>query len=266
VSGFVGSTCQFKNLSEYLLFNINEVSRIKAEKDQLKKDTKELKGKTETLTKNMIALNDKSVQLCNKYTDNKQAEFEKALDNTSKDLNEKNMEMRSLMLKYKEAQEENEKKHLEEFNKLVNMKEEFINLINNKFSDIKTIIDELDYKIANSNGNIEINKNKIEAINGQIKELYKSDKDILFQIRNYYFANTKFTNLMDKFGTGSSNANITKLTKEMNSNQRNYTGSGALSELRDLIAEYKNLESNFNEGGEEEEEEEDDKEKGKEKK
>ena len=52
----------------------------------------------------------------------------------------------------------------------------------------------------------------------------------------------------------------------MNSNQRNYTGSGALSELRDLIAEYKNLESNFNEGGEEEEEEEDDKEKGKEKK
>ena len=35
----------------------------------------------------------------------------------------------------------------------------------------------------------------------------------------------------------------------MNSN-KNY-GSGALSELRDLIQEYKNLENNFNEGGEE---------------
>ena len=99
------------------------------------------------------------------------------------------------------------------------MKEEFINLINNKFLDIKKIIDELDYKIANNNGNIDINKNKIETINGQIKELYKSDKDILFQIRNYYFANTKLTNLMDKFGTGSSNADITKVMKEMNSNQ-----------------------------------------------
>ena len=42
----------------------------------------------------------------------------------------------------------------------------------------------------------------------------------------------------------------------MNSN-KNY-GSGALSELRDLIQEYKNLENNFNEGGEEQEEEDED--------
>jgi len=34
-------------------------------------------------------------------------------------------------------------------------------------------------------------------------------------------------------------------------------GSGALTELRDLIQEYKNLESNFDEGGEEQEEEDD---------
>ena len=41
----------------------------------------------------------------------------------------------------------------------------------------------------------------------------------------------------------------------MNANGgRNY-GSGALSELRDLIEEYKKLENNFNEGGEEQEEE-----------
>ena len=223
VSGFIGSTCQFKNVSEYLLYNINEVSRIKAEKDQLKKDTKELKGKTEALTKNMITLNDKSVQLCNKYTDNKQAEFQKALDITSKDLNEKNMEMRTLMLKYKQAQEENEKNHIEEFNKLVNMKEEFINVINNKFLGIKKLMDELVNKIGNNSGNIDINKNKIETINGQIKELYKSDKDILFQIRNYYFANNKLANLMDKFGTGSSKVDMTKIMNETNPNPNNNT-------------------------------------------
>ena len=44
----------------------------------------------------------------------------------------------------------------------------------------------------------------------------------------------------------------------MNSNNH-YSGGGALSNLRDLIQEYKNLESNFDEGGEEQEEEEDDK-------
>ena len=119
VSGFIGSTCQFKNVSEYLLYNINEVSRIKAEKDQLKKDTKELKGKTEALTKNMITLNDKSVQLCNQYTDDRKEELKKLLENTSNDLNEKTMEMKGIILKSQEEAEENEKRHQEEFNKLV---------------------------------------------------------------------------------------------------------------------------------------------------
>ena len=49
----------------------------------------------------------------------------------------------------------------------------------------------------------------------------------------------------------------------MNSN-KNY-GSGALSELRDLIQEYKNLENNFNEGGEEQEEDDDEQDKDKQK-
>ena len=34
----------------------------------------------------------------------------------------------------------------------------------------------------------------------------------------------------------------------MNSNGNKYSGSGALSELRELIQEYKNLENNFNDG------------------
>ena len=63
VSGFIGPTCQFKNLSEYLFYNINEFSKVKKEKEQLKKDTKDLKIKLDGLTKNMITLNNTSVQL-----------------------------------------------------------------------------------------------------------------------------------------------------------------------------------------------------------
>jgi len=33
VSGFIGSACQFRNLSEYLSFNIAEVSRLKMERN-----------------------------------------------------------------------------------------------------------------------------------------------------------------------------------------------------------------------------------------
>ena len=76
VSGFIGPTCQFKNLSEYLLYNISEFSKVKMEKEQLKRETKDLKIKLDGLTKNMITLNNNSVQLCNQYTDNKQKEFQ----------------------------------------------------------------------------------------------------------------------------------------------------------------------------------------------
>ena len=37
VSGFIGNSCQFKNLSEYLSYNISEVSKLKMEKEQNKK-------------------------------------------------------------------------------------------------------------------------------------------------------------------------------------------------------------------------------------
>ena len=48
----------------------------------------------------------------------------------------------------------------------------------------------------------------------------------------------------------------------MNANRNKHYGSGALTELRDLIQEYKNLENNFNDEGEEQEEENDDERKG----
>ncbi len=44
----------------------------------------------------------------------------------------------------------------------------------------------------------------------------------------------------------------------MNAIGNKHYGSGALTELRDLIQEYKNLENNFDEGGEEQEENDDD--------
>ncbi len=50
----------------------------------------------------------------------------------------------------------------------------------------------------------------------------------------------------------------------MNANNKFY-GGGALTELRDLIQEYNNLENNFNEGGEEQEEDDDEQDKDKQK-
>ena len=73
--GFVGPTCQYKNIGEYIIHNISEFSRIKYEKDNLKKETKEIKQKVDGLFKKIIALVDNSVEKFKEYTDKQIEKF-----------------------------------------------------------------------------------------------------------------------------------------------------------------------------------------------
>ena len=220
VPGFIGSSCQYRNLSEYLSYNISEVSKMRIEKDQIKRDIKDLKGKNEGLMKNMISLNDTSVQLCNKYTDNKQKESQRLLDCALKEINEKNLEMRTLMVKFEAIIEKNEKRTQEEFSKLSNMKDDIINLIYErydfKFDELKKIDDELDIKIKENNDNINIFKTTIENLNEKIKDLNQKNKDIMFQIRNYYCVNNKITSLFEQLSKKSADISLNKLQEETN--------------------------------------------------
>ena len=213
VPGFIGNACQFKNLSEYLSYNISEVSKLKIEKDQIKKEMKDIKVRFEGLMKNMINLNDTSVKLCKNYTDSKQKEFEIMIENNKKELEQKNLEMRSIMNDFQKKAEENEKKFTEEFNKLVDMKQEFINIIDDKFLEVKQFNDELNKRVINNNLDIDIQKKKIEKINEQIKELFQSSKDISFQVRNYYCANNKIMNFKEKLEKLNFNLNDSEKSK-----------------------------------------------------
>ena len=209
VSGFIGNSCQFRNLSEYLSYNISEVSKLKTEKEQMKKDIKELKSRFEGLMKNMINLNDTSVQLCNKYTDNKQAELEKLIEEKAKETNQKNIENRIMISQFQEKTEKQEKKYKEEINKLMEIKKELFDFIDEKFLEYKKYNDELNNKIMNNHLDIDIHKTKIEKINDQIKDLHQNTKDISFQIRNYYFANNK----VNKIEKNDKIDNIDKIDK-----------------------------------------------------
>jgi len=220
VPGYIGSSCQYRNLSEYLSYNISEVSKMRIEKDQIKRDIKELKGKIEGLMKNMISLNDTSVQLCNKYTDNKQKDFQRLLDSALKEVNEKNLEMRTLMVKFESNVEKIEKRTQEELSKLSSMKEDIVNLIydkyDNKYDELKKIDEELDIRIKDNNDNINIFKTSIESVNEQIKDLNQKNNDIMFQIRNYYCVNNKITKLLEQMNQKSTDISLNKLKSEVN--------------------------------------------------
>ena len=226
VSGFIGTACQFKNLSEYLSYNISEVSKLKLEKEQLKKDLKEIKGKFDGLMKTIINLNDNSVKLCNKYTDNKQVEIQNIVDNNTKELNQRSVENRALICEFQNKNEKTEKKYKEELDKVIEMKKDFLNIIDEKMIEIKKYNEELNKKIINNNLDIDINKKKIENINEQIKDLIQNNKDISFQVRNYYCANNKLANFIEKLGNIPTNSDISKLFQiknEINLTNNNYS-------------------------------------------
>ena len=225
VSGFIGNSCQFRNLSEYLSYNISEVSKMKLERDQFKRELKDQKSKIEGLMKTIIKLNDNSVKLCNKYTDNKQEEFRKLLQVTETELNQKSMQMRTQVVQFQSNNEKNTNDLKNEFNKLLEMKNEFNDLINEKYEIFDKKHNELNDKIINNSENIDINKNKAEKLNEDIKVVDKSVKDLAFNVRNFYCVNNRLAELLEKLGANPSKSEIAKLifgtaTNNMN-NEKN---------------------------------------------
>ena len=95
VPGFIGPSCQFKKISDYLLNNIMEQSKTKNEKDQLKSDIKECRNRVDGFLKNMVNLNDSSVLRCNEYTDNKEKNIKEYVQNILENFEKKSFEMRA---------------------------------------------------------------------------------------------------------------------------------------------------------------------------
>ena len=224
--GFVGPSCQFQTMANYVAYNINEVSKLKNEKEQLKKDAKDMKIKIDNLLKSMVSLCDNSVQRCKEYTDNKQKSFENVLEVKLKEFNEKSLEMRSTVVKF---QQEINDKILElktEFEKLINMKNEFLNLIENKYIEFDQkctdLNNKIDSNIENMTENITTNKNKLTTIETHSNEIDTKIKDLFFQVRNYYCVNNKIVESLKVIGININNPHeIAKFLQKQNSQKNN---------------------------------------------
>ena len=164
VSGFIGASCRFKTISEYLLFNIDDITKLKMEKELMKKDQKELKTKLDSMIKNTLNLVDNSVKRSNLYTDNKQKNLEDILENKYKEFNEKIMEMKALTL----SNEKFVKEELIKITKLATdlsfIKDNVEEVLNKKLCEMKTNVNEI--------------KNKMEKIINEIKTNHKISDNI----------------------------------------------------------------------------------------
>ena len=191
VPGFIGTSCQYRNLSEYINFNITDVSRLRNEKEQLKREIKDIKSKFEGIMKSMINMNDNTVKLCNKYTDNKQGQFEKVLENAKFELNQKSLDMRVMTQKFQNDIEEKVKEMREDVNKVIKSEENLNNVINDNFYICEKQHEEIKKSISNENDNIKNTKKRIDNTDDKVQSMQNKLKliDVL---------NSKYNKLLDK--------------------------------------------------------------------
>ena len=174
IPGFIGPSCHYKTLSEYINNNIDEINKIKIEKETLKKEQKDYKAKIESFMKQMILLNETSMAQNREYTNSKQKDYELLLDGKLQPLNEKIFRFYESSFQFQSNIEKNIKLFRNDLDKVLQIKEELINIINEKELNLKKKLDDLYKKIVLNIQDIGINKNKISGIKNEIDGIKKT--------------------------------------------------------------------------------------------
>ena len=184
VPGYIGPSCQFKTLSDYLAYNINEIAKMKLDREQMRKDFIELKVRQETMMKNMITLNESTVQICNTYADGKHNDIKQILNQALERLNQKSFEMRTMFIQFAENAKKLEEKFKEELENIREIKNNISNEIKNNSYEVQKINDEIMQKIKEYNNDMNITKKKLEDITEQLKETNKNINNIKLKNTN----------------------------------------------------------------------------------
>jgi len=183
ISGYIGPSCQFKNLSSFLKNFMTEFSRLKYEFENNKKETKEFKVKLDSASKNIINLIDGGVLRCNQYTDNRINDFHVLLENKLKEMNDKIMEIRIKNIQFQtKIEEEIKELKIDYEEKMIKQKDDLSQIIKNKIEYLN-----MNYLSLETNPKIlEIDtiKNNYTQLENEIKEIkqfiqnVKSEKNI----------------------------------------------------------------------------------------
>ena len=184
VPGYIGSSCQFKTVADYLYHNINEQSKIKAEREEMQKNLTNLKLGQDNIKKSMISLNESTVHLCNTYTDGKNKVIKQILDSSLEQLNEKSVEMKAMIHQFVETAKKIEQKSKEELGKIIEIKNNISNEIKNSHLELKKYIDDIHKKMKESNSEMNIHKRKMENLMEQMKEVNRNINNINLKLRN----------------------------------------------------------------------------------
>ena len=217
VPGFIGPACKFKNISNYISSNINEVDKLKNETENLKKDNKEIKKKLEEMIKTVIGLVDGSTSKCIDFAGNQNKKLEENIKKRIDELSDKIINFKSLLMTQEKVDEKNEKIFQNILNIMYN-KTEIDDKINNLISDFGITLDNFKYKYNEEV--MDLLKNSEEKLENEIKENNKEIKEIKLKLNklnqiqsqlvknNLSIKNLKNNNIEGHFNNSKTNINI----------------------------------------------------------
>ena len=171
VPGLIGPNCQYKSIGEYILYNRDEFSRIKYEKENLKQDSKEIRTKLDNQFKQIISLVDNSIERCKEYANDKIVQYNEHFDAKFDEFGKTALEIR---LELKDS-----KQNIEEKVNHLKSETEKVLLMNKKFIEFEEEIKDINIKIEKINNSI----NKYDK-KDRTKDFEKMQKEFKTMIKD----------------------------------------------------------------------------------
>ena len=210
VPGYIGPSSTYKNIGDYILHNISDISKIKNENDVMKNMLKDIKTKSDSSLKNMLNLTEALVKRCNDYTNAQIKEMKNLIYDKYKIIEEKAGEMKEIIDKYEEEEKNN-------LSTLDSFKLDIMTLLDVKNSDLKRSQDELLFSEINKNNTFienltkNILEDKLKLVENNIKNLENEISKLkLFNRNNNTSTSINKNNNEEKLNKNNSNQNLRK--------------------------------------------------------
>ena len=239
IPGQIGQGAKYKNLGEFLSYMIQEMKNINYEKEQFKRDIKEIKQKSDNTVKEVKTIITNSQNVCNKYSDTKDSILNEKINSEIHLCNEKMMDIRIENVKAAQNLEKKTDELMNEWKKILDIKSEIelklkenINIFKNdkdiavqRYEDMKIEFNKIKSRfgsLVEFIKDIKVQKIPIQARPDKIKTMTKKLKfnrresknsDDLRKIDLDYNVNKK--NDTDDEGENQKKAKVRKLVRQI---------------------------------------------------
>lgn len=174
VPGYIGECAQFKNMREYVDYNIGQVSNLVTAKEKINIDLKDIKSRLDGTMRNFTSQLDTYNKTHHDYANKKHSELQEYIMNQMKMVNDEFVELRMTNCKYAIDLKNKAAELNIEWEKMLNMKDEIYKTFNEK-------VQEFVLQEKKTNLNVFNMSNEFKNVKAKFNELVQFIKDVRFK-------------------------------------------------------------------------------------